>query len=332
MGENLESKIKNAYDKLSLSDEARERIADALNGEFEIAYVKQKLNTGVRQVKGKRVSRFISAAAAAVLVVAIGTAAYASDWLGLKGLRLAGETYDDAPAQGQEETLSCEETVDMISLQGMAGSDEYAAASEWNAYVQRWLSESEIDNYYRAEEQYLRYQVYSDEMAEKLDGICEKYGLSLHGAMDVVYQSDAAKVAEFNACIGTDLLFPNNSAVSFSGYWYSEGSFQLDAYIAVPTEELVNVQLRRCMKGVMDDVFLNVANINGEEWTYTTADGVTLGVAMGETHAVIYADSDNAFVLVNVIEIMAGDDGEQTVFTRELLETLAEQINFAAIC
>ena len=73
-----------------------------------------------------------------------------------------------------------------LSLQGYVGSNSYQAAKEWFDFLQSYDPDGAIefsDEAYSVEfpEDYQFYQLYSVEMKDKLDEICQKYDLELLG-------------------------------------------------------------------------------------------------------------------------------------------------------
>ena len=79
------------------------------------------------------------------------------------------------------------ENTDMISLQGYAGSPEYQAVLEWSEFGHDYDRDGEKlravgNNPTKWDEKYgfNGYMVYTQEMADKIEEIAERYGLALH--------------------------------------------------------------------------------------------------------------------------------------------------------
>lgn len=75
-----------------------------------------------------------------------------------------------------------EKEVDMISLAGTEGSPEYEADVEWQKFLDSYDTDESIlasvgSGTTGFEEKYGEYLCYSQEMADKIEEICEKYGL-----------------------------------------------------------------------------------------------------------------------------------------------------------
>jgi hypothetical protein len=210
------------------------------------------------------------------------------------------------------------EGTDMISLQGYAGSPEYQAVLEWAEFQHGYDRDgeelekvgnvpTEWDEKYGAN----GYLIYTQEMAEKLDEIAARYGLSLHyGGIHDASLNDLKSV--FGDFIQAD---------KWGGYYYEDGTFQSDCIF-----DGADFQLRRCMKGTLDTVPLNIGDAEQyEQWEYETACGETVLLALGPSKALIFADLDKSFIAVNV---MAGTDGN---FTAQRLEALANAIDFSTL-
>ncbi len=219
---------------------------------------------------------------------------------------------------------------DQISLQGFAGSPEYQAALAWaeslHSYDRDGAELKKVGNQptgFEEKYSYNGYHVYTQAMADKIDEISAQYGLALHtGGMQ------AATVAELEARFG-DFL----STYNYGGYYYADGTFQSDC-----EQGGISFQLRRCMKGTLDTVLLNITDAEQyEQWEYETASGVTVLLALGPDKALILADLDENFVAVNVLGGTAApepgteDEFAPSPMTAERLQALADSIDFSIL-
>ena len=231
------------------------------------------------------------------------------------------ETYVDS--DGEEYTFPERE---FISLQGYADSPEFQATGEWLEFEDGYdrdfsivtafdeeLKRTGVDPF---EEKYGAYLIYSQEMADKVDEITAKYNLQLHKNLS---DCDTDIVREKFGNVFSEEVFG-------AGYMYDDGTFQLDC-----TYKNIEFQIRRCMRGYFDTVYLNVGNIdNYEQWTYVTKDGYTVYLGIrSDGHAVISIDLEDSFVSMS---IMPWDsDLNQVIHTREELEDLVDQIDFSLL-
>ncbi len=261
-------------------------------------------------------------AAALMLALAVGAAAIYRGQLQDLVLRgeekLAAEAADETPQSQSYDPLKADR--DMISLQGYAGSPEYQAALEWaefrHSYDRDGAELRKVGNRPTGfEEKYSfnGYQVYTQAMADRLDEIAARHGLALHaGGMQ------GADAPELEARFG-DFLSANN----WGGYFYEDGTFQCDC-----ASGGVDFQLRRCVKGTLDTVLLNVTDAEQyEQWEYETACGVPVLLALGPDKALILADLERSFVVVNVL----GGTQSPAPVTAEWLQSLADGIDFSLL-
>ncbi len=187
---------------------------------------------------------------------------------------------------------------DMISLQGFAGSPEYQAALAWAEFLHGYDRDGAVlssvgngptpwDEKYN----YNGYTVYSQEMADTIESIAAEYGLTLHGSRTT------ASIDELYEHFGKF-----STAEKWRGYYFDDGTFQCDC-----TFDGIDYQIRRCMKGVLDIVSLNIFDAEQyEQWEYTTACGKTVLLAFGPEKSLILAESEQSFTVVNVL---SGRDG-----------------------
>ena len=246
-------------------------------------------------------------AAAVLLVAALSATAVAEDWF---GLRQAALPRGDSSG------------VELLSLQGWFGSPEYQAAVDWQDFLNHYDDGGALEAIGNGEtglpERYLPYSVWTREMADALDGIAEKYGLSLHED-STVYDDTAAFLAVTGVFMDESLIYP--------GYTYPDGTFQCDGDWTAADGAARGFQFRRTAKGVFDEVYLNIGDAGAyRQWVYETADGVSLLLAerLDGGHALILADRPESFVAVNIL-------GTEQPLSREDLEAFAEDIDFSAL-
>jgi len=134
-----------------------------------------------------RSGALLAAVLAGSLLVA--TTAYAVYSFGLRDVHLGKEHVLDLSERDSwadeiaEKDIPTRE-VDLISLGGIAQSPEYQACSEWRTFQENYDTDgticAEIGNGFAglAEEYELVYDCYTQEMADEVDRLCEKYGLS----------------------------------------------------------------------------------------------------------------------------------------------------------
>ena len=262
------------------------------------------------------------AVAALCLIVGLSATALATNFFGLWDLALPDPELSFF-VEHPDGTVE-EQPVQLISLQGFAGSPEHAAGVAWQTFLNAYDLEATLaatgNSWGDVPEQYWMYGAYSLEMVEKIHEIAERYELSLLGAM-----LDIRTQEEFQKSIASGPLFADDS-VGFMGYLFESGTFRLDGYF-----EKIGFQLGSSRKGVFDNVFLNVGDIaNFEEWNYENVHGTTLLLMQRDYQSLIFLETETAFITVN---ILAGTEGNRLYtgaapFTRDEMEQFADLIHF----
>lgn len=267
--------------------------------------------------------------AAAVCLLAGTAAAVSQGWFGLRSLEF--QERKDAPAALASMEGGERIPTGMISLQGCAGSPEYQAAAEWHTFLNGYDTHTaalEADAHPgQVAEKYELYGVYDQVMADKLDEITEKYGLALHREINIVDHDELA------CRIGGEFL--GESHGRYWGYIYDDGTFQMDGDAWVEGYGQIDYQLRRTVKGVFDEVYLNIIGV-GEysQWQYETASGEDVLLALGPGKALILGDFPECFVAVNVLagtETDPDDIFSSGPISAADLENLADGIGFQVL-
>lgn len=277
----------------------------------------------------KRFSKnFLMLAAVIALLAALSTVAVATDLFGLQSLLLGRQdvTMPLDPDTGEGSV----QTVDMIGLSGYLDTPESRALAEWQAFLNGYdvegAAQAADENGTRVDETYSLYQVYNQEMADRLDEIVENYGLTLHTNMAVILPE------EWSAVVGEFTLEGNST---YSGYIYEDGTFAYDGDAVIPDYGLVDYQFRRSVKGSFNEVVLNITDVSQyREWVYETACGQTVTLALGPGKGLILADLRDSFVTVNVLagtETDPDDIFSSGPISAEDLEALADSFDFTVL-
>lgn len=285
------------------------------------------------QWKSRRIpmgKRLLVPAAVVCLLAVFSTVAVANGWFGLRDLELQEEVTVTEP-DGTETTVTV--PTGTISLQGFGETPEKQAAEEWQAFLNQYDSDYEILNSIGNsptgfEEEYLFYQVYTQEMADKLEEILGKYGLKKHTFMLDDLYTDWALCDQ----VGGDFLGENRTN---STYLYEDGTFHFDGEIDLPEYGLLDYQFMRCVRGSFTDVMLNVGDVASyREWTYSTACGIPVTLALGSSKALVIADLPDCFVTINVLagtETSEYDIFSSGPFMAQDLERFADSFDFSLL-
>ena len=266
---------------------------------------------------GKLTKRTVLLAAALCLFIAFTTVALATNLFGLRDMLVPSND----PEIKNEMVLS-----------GYTNSPEYMAAAEWKVFLDSYDTDgsilAQVDPEGPADihldEKYTHYNVYTKDMADKLDQIAAKYGLMLYGNF----------VPEIPASIAEKLIVNDTdefSDIAFNslqgGYMFDDGTFSFDGIFDASAGRLsVNYQFRRSVKGVFDPIFLNIGDIETyQEQTLVTASGVHFIAALSEQQAVLIAEFKDCFVCINVI------GGTEIGLTFDDLKDLVNTFDFSVI-
>ena len=297
-------------------------IDDRFIAEARFSVPEDASGTSERIVHMKK-KRIISLALASALILALGTAAYAIYNWRLQDLVLHGNTENETEITESQSFDPLSAGVDTLSLQGYAGSPEYKAMLEWSEFQKNYDRDGEIlkavgNNPTPWDEKYgsNNYLVYSQEMADTLDAIAAKYALTLHSGFS------SASIDDLRERFGD---FCSEIQYGY-GYFYADGTFSCDC-----ENSKGMFQIRRCMKGVLDAASLNVGNVEDyEQWEYTTACGATVLLALAPHHAMIVAESEQSFTVVNVLAGSEVSPSGARISAAEL-EALADSIDFSIL-
>lgn len=274
--------------------------------------------------------KLIAVACAAALVVTGSVTVFATNMFGLGDLVMS-----------RHANVSTEYG-DAISLIGYMESDEAKACAEWNAFLDTYDTDYQIlnqigNNPTEFDEEYGGlYLVYTQEMADKLNEIADKYHLSLLKSLDVYDSTN-----EFLQKVGKGNFVLNSDTVRneiYGGHIYNDGSFGYDGSFfetekgSIEAQKEIGYQLSSFKKGVLNDVTLTIGDVADYETSYyTTKSGAEVMIAFGTEKALIIPDSDDPFIVVNVL---AGRDGASVAdgaVTLDEVKAMADTFDFAAL-
>ena len=291
-------------------------LLEAMNG-IRDQYILEAHEEPSRQRKRPSRSKFLLIAAMiALMLLLVGCVAYV---LSLRDLKIG----DFTPTQGQSAAPGKNE---LISLQGFAGSPGYQAHREWMEFRQSYdpdgnlLNLSPFDDYVEPEE-YRVYTCYTREMVEKVDELCQKYGLN---RITKVYVT--APEEEVYEAVGIPgILNPNapTEVQTYGIYYTSDGSFHLEGDATLTGEGYsIDFQYSCVRKDSFCDYSLNVGNIDGYEQWCISLDGRKVLLALNWEKGLILADLDDCFISINILL------GDQQM-SKEALEAFARLFDFS---
>lgn len=258
--------------------------------------VEQQIGRETDRKTPRRIRRpFLLAAAVALLLMLAGCGiAYA---LHLQDLKIGEQTipqtqYDDSGNRIGETEVE----MDVFSMQGIQGTPNYLANQEWLAFTNSYPYTG--GEYWESEPEYWAYSVLNQEMVDKLDEICAKYGLKIIGKP----WHEHIDCNAFLTLLGIDSLLKPDADAALSipaGRFFPGGSFTV--YGTLKLADTENLFTYHCVKkDVFYDVFGYVDAASVSERNYTTTDGVDLLLLESEQSGMILADREDCFFSLSI--------------------------------
>ena len=307
-----------AYDGLRPSDAAPERMLQAVKEAAAHPETEE-------HPKRRTFRRSLLLAAALGLIVAFGSVAYATRWFGLRSAVMYHDNGDPDQPYGN---------TDVMSLQGLAGSPEFEANARWQAFYDSYDPDGAIlasvgNSDTGLEPRYDAYPCYTREMADTLDAIAEESGLELLSGLTLY---GAAELPDWMRSI-----LPQSCGAfdhcTYDAYSFDNGSFKTEGAFLFcdaqwPYE--TNYQFVCNRKGYLSVSYLAIGDADDyTQWAYETASGVTVTLALGPDKALIIADLPDAYLVVNVLDVRAGDVQQgEAALPAEILEAMADAFRF----
>ena len=322
--------IRRAYDSVAPDSAARERMLDNI-----LSAVSAEQPDGRRAGGNTKVlRRALCLAAVIALLLAFGITAYASGWFGLRDAVIGRFVVNNG--------IDKDYYTQFISLQGYSDSPEFKALCEWQSFLESYDSDGSILSFIgnsstEYDEKYRCYSCYTQEMADEIDRICEKYSLSLITGTEFFESEkgffEAAGVGQ--VCVRRGDGYVNDF---FPGYVHDDGSFHFEGQATLTGNGAawpypISYQFDRSMKGSFSSTVLNIGDAaDSEEWVYTTKNGVELTLAQSDWKELILVEREDSFVVVNLFDVSVGDVvyGELHK-SHEDLEAFAELFDFSVI-
>ena len=192
----------------------------------------------------------------------------------------------------------------VLSLQGYEGSPAYLALQEWWEFAMDYTIQNpdlRFTSDYQRPEAYTKYPCYSQDMVDKVDEICSKYGLHLLGKSTFI--TDAAGM-EANGLSGvlSDEAVPR----CFYGHLYQDESFVASGELELSGdyEKIVQFKMHNIKKDAFFTTHLGLNNISDYiQWNYTAADGYTALLALSDRTGLIFVENEGRFVSVIIEEV-----------------------------
>lgn len=280
--------IRDAYEELTPTPEEKEKMLHALLAAVPSPAPVRKDNSMKKYV---RKPAFI-AAIVTLMVFLMGCAVVG---LTLQDMKLGQH-------EGYAEPGETSKIWDEISLQGVAGSSEYLANQEWQAFRDSYDPDSEtylsaLFHRFEAPAEYDAFACYSQEMMDKLDEICKKYGLKLPGKGWRILDPEDI----FTATGIGDIRRGTRADIDLQyGYCHADGSFYFSGGAKFPGQAVGDMLAINCVrKGSFNTNTEYISNISEfDQWNYTMKDGTEILLANVREEVIMAADLDDYFITV----------------------------------
>lgn len=304
-------------------------------GNVQDAYIDRALEEALSPSRRPRTAStrrslrtLLAAAVIAALLIALGAAAYAANWFGIK----------DSLLHRSGDTL-------YVSAQGLESTAEFKAYQEFLDFYNDYVSNDyygdavpqEQDEWMRAHERV--YFCYTQRLKDKIMELCDRYGLAPRDGV-LEYDGD---IDHLYAVCGVEgfLRGEGFSADNVGFICYGDGSFTLQGlWNAADSGSAVGFTVTHSMKGYFGQGYIPVEADTLQEWNYVTSLGAPVTVVMGEYSSAVLYDGADAFVAAELVRFDKDTSYDGTVpddtllgaaFTQESLERFADGIDFASL-
>ena len=316
----------NLYDLLNVIGEAKES--------FVLEAIESRNRNSTKRISMRRT--LLIAAIVAIMLLLVGCVAV---YLTLQDLSIGQETYVPKTDEYGQLVEPTEKIQDILTLTSLSGSPVQMALKEWYAFSESYDPNGELlnneadipeipNNY-----EYI-YNCYTQEMADKLDEITEKYHLKLLDDNIVIQKWQSQAALEH---VGIDSLLKDGAEVKhIAGMYYSPGNFFFDLQFQLTDENAtwqtpVSGRVYYSRKDYMVPLsYLPTDLEDYEQWAYTTSGGTQLLLALGNRGgALIITEREDAVIGIHLTisaNHLMSENGAAP--TKEVVEQLAETFDY----
>lgn len=192
----------------------------------------------------------------------------------------------------------------VLSLQGYEGSPSYNALQEWLTFAAEYTMQNpelRFTSEFQRPEAYTDYPCYSQEMVDKVDEICSKYGLHLLGKSLFITDAEGMEANGLSGVLSEEAI-PR----CFYGHLYQDGSFIASGELEFSGdyEKIVQFQMHNIKKDAFYTVHLGLNNISDYvQWNYTTQDGYNALLALNDKTGLIFVENEGRFISIIIEEV-----------------------------
>ena len=261
------------------------------------------------------------------------------------------QTYQDVfeydPDTGEAVAYLGQEAVteQVLTLGGIKGSKNYQAAQEWFAFKQEYDPDHTIIMELQSTksvpefpEEYGFYNIYTQEMKDKLDEIVQKYGLKLIGRT-VPFRTEELTCKALGL---EDIVAPGSDAtmeLDYAGYQEC-GNLNMSFDLILPDGVSSRCHIFYMHKEAFTEDVISLSEIETwKEWNYTTASGsdVLIFRSPEDWRGFIFCDMPNYTVTLRftfideqyTTDATGKTTHEQEFMTDRQIERLADAVDFS---
>lgn len=259
--------------------------------------------------------------------------------LRLQNMSIGKETYTQHFDDTGKLIEPTEKERDIITLYGHSGDPIQLALTEWFAFLDTYDPEgkladnnpdhAEIPNQYE-----FTYHCHTQEMAEKVDEIAQKYNLKLLEEW-IPFQQWHSDIFYSESNVASFLLPDSGAKVSnLSGMCYPPYNLDMDLKLKVPGMDVAQfITILYARKDYFPGGFPGSADLSEyQQWDYTAADGTPLLLALNtKGQSYIIAQPGNAMMVIFVDGNYSGSayPTAEEVITKEQLEAVADCFDYS---
>lgn len=262
--------------------------------------------------------------------------------LNLERLKVGEESYVDNMRYREDGSKipATEKVKQFISIVGAEGSKNHLAMQEWMDFKQSYDPDGSLWRENAGFEKPARYNnyvdVYTQEMLDKIDELCEKYDLKLEGDA-VIFQGSVAdlfsQVLEIPGITGEKSYL----ATEFGGARVTEcGNFNASYQATLQNPETSQQFTFTLIYDYRDKAYFSTAYLviedaeAVEQWNYTLPDGTEVLIASDKGgDAYILCDRKDAFINVTIRNVGWNWDSPGDVMSHRDMELIAQSLNYS---
>lgn len=209
----------------------------------------------------------------------------------------------------------------------MSGPPNYLAAREWHDFLERYVPGEEQQARDFGPE-YDAYSVYTQEMADKIREIAEKYNLELTGER-LCAEDDQEEI--FLSALGLPGLWQDGAPVSYGfGYFYECGNFSAELDVSLG-DISVPVTYRYNGKAYLDTALSGISRETCQEWIELLPSGQQVLVAMDGEFVRVFCDREDVFLSMQFFCQNYDENGHLNTLTREDIQQVVSCLDWSIV-